>query len=407
MKQLVLLMSAGFTAFFLVYFLVSMPWLPVPHTVQRFPVHTVHGAVPVNAAKESSGKTLPAGRVAYSPTRGMTLIPGGEFIMGSDHPLGRSDELPLHRVRVDSFWMDITEVTNAQFREFVADTGYLTTAELAVDWNELKKQLPPGTPKPSDDVLRPGSMVFTPPNQPVDLNDISNWWVWTTGASWQHPEGPGSSLVGRDDHPVIHVSWYDADAYCRWAEKRLPTEAEWEFAARGGANQKPYIWGDAPLSEDHPQANVWQGQFPHANTNRDGYSRTAPVKSFPANGFGLYEMSGNVWEWCSDWYRPDTYALRAGADVVLNPTGPNESFDPRRPFMPQRVQRGGSFLCNDVYCASYRPAARMPCSPDSGMSHVGFRCVIPAENVNAITQNSSIPQDQDHDNRSSLKVTEE
>ena len=296
--------------------------------------------------------------------------------MGSEHPLGRKDELPLHRVRVDGFWIDATEITNAQFREFVEATGCVTTAERAVDWDVLKQQLPPGTPRPPAESLQPGSMVFMPPEHAVPLTDIRGWWRWTPGASWRHPEGPGSNIDGRENHPVVQVSWDDAIAYCRWAGKRLPTEAEWEFAARGGMDAKPFVWGDAPLSEDQPQANIWQGEFPHVNTQADGYVRTAPVKSFAPNGYGLYDMAGNVWEWCSDWYRPDTYDQRASNDLVVNPTGPESSYDPRRVFMPQRVQRGGSFLCNDTYCASYRPAARMPGSSDTGMSHVGFRCVM-------------------------------
>ena len=274
----------------------------------------------------------------------MTLIPGREFTMGSDHPLGRKDERHLHRVRVDSFFIDDTEVTNAQFRAFVSETGDTTTAEQSVDCNELKKQLPPGTSRPSDDDLRPGSMVFTAPDESVDLNNISNWWTWTTGASWQHPEGPGSSLNERGNHPVVHVSLYDAEAYCQWSGKRLPTEAESEFAARGAADQKPFTWGDTPLSEDRPQANVWQGVLPHLNTVRDGFRGTAPVKSFPPNGYGLHEMSGNFWEWCSKWYRRDTYVLRAGNEVVSNPVGLIERFDTQWPFMPLRIQRWGRFF---------------------------------------------------------------
>lgn len=311
--------------------------------------------------------------------QGMLWIPGGHFTMGSDHSLARKNELPLHRVYVDGFWMDVTEVTNAQFQKFVEATGYVTTAERSVQWEELKKQVPPGTAKPSDEELRPGSLVFTPPDVAVTLSDMRGWWTWTTGASWRHPEDPTSSIEGRDDHPVVQVSWDDAVAYCKWAGKQLPTEAQWEFAARGGLQRKPFVWGDTPLSDENPQANVWQGKFPHSNTKADGYVRTAPVKSFAPNGFGLYDLAGNVWEWTSDWYRPDTYALRAGQDGVRNPTGPDESYDPHQPFTPLRVQRGGSFLCNDVYCASYRPAARMPCSPDTGMSHVGFRCVMTAD----------------------------
>ena len=306
---------------------------------------------------------------------GMVWIPGGRFVMGSDHRLSRPDERPRHQVQVDGFWMDQTEVTNAAFARFVEATGYVTTAERPVDWEEMKRQLPPGTPKPADEQLQPGALVFVPPTRPVPLDNVGAWWRWTTGANWRHPEGPESNISGREQHPVVHVSWDDAVAYCRWAQRRLPTEAEWEFAARGGLREQPFVWGDAPLSETRPQANIWQGRFPHENSAADGYLRTAPVRSFAANGYGLFDMAGNVWEWCSDWYRPDAYQLQAAEQPAINPAGPAQPFDPRRPLMPQRVQRGGSFLCNDVYCASYRPAARMPCSPDTGMSHVGFRCV--------------------------------
>lgn len=295
--------------------------------------------------------------------------------MGSDHHLARTDEQPLHRVRVDGFWMDASEVTNSQFAEFVSQTGYVTTAERPVDWEQLKQQLAPGTPRPSDEMLAPGSLVFTPPKDAVSLEDARGWWVWTAGASWRHPEGPGSRWEDRADHPVVHVSWDDAVAYCKWAGKRLPTEAEWEFAARGGIEKAPFVWGDDPLSDESPQCNIWQGDFPHSNTAKDRFERTAPVKQFTANGYGLYDMAGNVWEWCQDWYRPDTYQQHSRDAVTVNPQGPEKSYDPRRPYMPQRVQRGGSFLCNDEYCASYRPAARMPCSPDTGMAHLGFRCV--------------------------------
>ncbi len=306
---------------------------------------------------------------------GMVWIPGGEFMMGTDSDLGWPDEKPAHRVRVDGFWMDEHEVTNAEFRKFVDATGYITTAEKPVDWEELKKQVPPGTPKPPDEKLQPGSLVFTPTAGPVPLNDYSQWWKWTSGANWQHPEGPGSNLEGRENHPVVQVSWDDAVAYCKWAGKRLPTEAEWEFAARGGLDAKPYVWGDQAPSEKQIFANIWQGKFPYQNSKADGFERTAPVKSFAPNGFGLYDMAGNVWEWCSDWYDVSLYRKRAGQGVIVNPTGPEHSYNPDQPFSAQRVQRGGSFLCCDQYCSRYRPSARQGSTPDSGMSHVGFRCV--------------------------------
>jgi formylglycine-generating enzyme required for sulfatase activity len=309
---------------------------------------------------------------------GMAWIPGGEFTMGSADPLARADERPLHRVRVDGFWMDATEVTNAQFAAFVAATGYRTVAERPVDWEELRTQVPPGTPKPPDAQLAPGALVFTPPSEPVDLDRYDRWWTWTPGACWNHPRGPDSSVDGAGDEPVVHVALEDAEAYARWAGKRLPTEAEWEFAARGGLEGAVNCWGNEPVSP--ARANTWQGRFPDRNTAEDGFALAAPVKRFPPNGYGLFDMAGNVWEWCSDRYRPDAYELRVAASgpgaVTANPQGPGSSVDPRNPDAPvSHVVRGGSFLCNDSYCASYRPSARMSQTPDTGMQHLGFRCV--------------------------------
>ncbi|MBY0114155.1 MAG: formylglycine-generating enzyme family protein [Phycisphaerales bacterium] len=335
--------------------------------------------VAASAPNPAQAQTSTPSNAPSSVPDGMVWIPGGEFQMGSTDPLARPDEAPVHRVRVDGFWIDQTEVTNAQFAAFVAATNYKTVAERAVDWDELKKQVPPGTPKPPEEMLQPGSLVFTPPDHAVDTRDNSQWWAWTTGANWRHPEGPGSSIDGKDQHPVVHIAYEDALAYCAWAKKSLPTEAEWEFAARGGLAAKRNAWGDEPI--DASRANTWQGHFPDRNTDEDGYSRTAPVKSYPPNGFGLYDMAGNVWEWCSDLYRPDTYARQlmaaGGKDaVIVNPSGPEKSLDPRNPNAPEsRVHRGGSYLCNDSYCASYRPSARMAAPPDTGMQHLGFRCV--------------------------------
>jgi formylglycine-generating enzyme required for sulfatase activity len=309
---------------------------------------------------------------------GMVWIPGGEFTMGTDSEPGWPDEKPAHRVRVDGFWMDETDVTNAQFREFVEATGYVTTAEKPPNVEEIMRQVEPGKAPPPKETLVPASMVFTPTAGPVSVQgreDWRQWWKWVPGACWKHPEGPGSSIEGKDDHPVVHVSWDDAVAYAKWAGKRLPSEAEWEFAARGGLDNKPYLWGDDAPTDTNIRANIWQGNFPYENTAKDGYERTSPVKAFPPNGYGLYDMSGNVWQWCSDWYQRDLYRSRSGKGVIVNPTGPARTNDPQRPFTPQRVQRGGSFLCNDSYCSRYRPSARHGCSPDTGMSHVGFRCV--------------------------------
>jgi formylglycine-generating enzyme required for sulfatase activity len=308
---------------------------------------------------------------------GMVWIPGGEFTMGTDSNIGWVDEKPAHRVRVDGFWMDETEVTNAQFRQFVEASKYVTTAEKPPDLDEIMKQSPPGTPPPPKEKLVPGALVFQPTKGPVkNFQDYSQWWHWTPGADWRHPEGPGSSIEGKDQHPVVHVSWFDAVAYCKWAGKRLPTEAEWERAARGGLEGKLYTWGDDPPGKDGKwQANIWQGEFPWKNTAEDGFERTAPGKSFPPNGYGLYDMAGNVWEWCSDYYDRDLYRKRAGQGVIVNPQGPEKSFNPQEPYMQQRSQRGGSFLCHESYCWRYRPSARHGNSPDTGMSHVGFRCV--------------------------------
>ena len=306
---------------------------------------------------------------------GMVWIPGGDFTMGTDSEFGWPDEKPAHLVRVNAFWMDETEITNAQFRAFVEATGYVTTAEKPPDAEEILRQLPPGTPTPAKEKLVPGSVVFRATKGPVPLNDFSQWLKWTPATDWRHPEGPESNIDGKDDHPVVHVSWDDARAYAKWAGKRLPTEAEWEFAARGGLECKPYVWGDEQPSDKAIFANIWQGEFPYKNTATDGYEGTAPVKSYQPNGYGLYDMAGNVWEWCADWYQRDLYRRRIGQGVIINPTGPPRSIDPARPFLQQRVQRGGSFLCSDSYCSRYRPSARHGCPPDTSMSHVGFRCV--------------------------------
>ena len=305
---------------------------------------------------------------------GMVWIPGKEYTMGCPDKNGRPDEYPQHNVKVVGFWIDVTEVTNAQFQKFITATGYITTAEKAPDWEELKKQLPPGTPKPPETELVAASLVFSPPGNAVALNDASQWWAWTKGANWRHPEGSSSSIAGKENYPVVQVSWDDAQAYCKWAGKRLPTEAEWEFASRGGLIDQPYSWGKEDVEKGKAKANTWQGNFPNVNTGADGYKRAAPVKSFAPNGYGLYDMAGNVWEWCHDWYRPDYYEQLKGS-LALNPVGPASGFDPDEPTIPKRVVRGGSFLCNASYCSSYRVSARMKTSPDSGLENTGFRCV--------------------------------
>jgi sulfatase modifying factor 1 len=305
---------------------------------------------------------------------GMVWIEGGDFSMGASDQIGRIDEYPKHKVRVKGFWMDVTEVTNAQFAAFVKATGYITTAEKAPDWEELKKQVPKGTAKPADSLLVAASLVFTPPSRPVPINDLANWWSWKKGADWRHPEGLGSNIKGKENYPVVHISWFDAVAYAKWAGKRLPTEAEWEYAGRGGLQENIYSWGNEDVEKGKPKANTWQGHFPDKNTGWDKFIRSAPVKSFPPNKYGLYDMAGNVWEWCYDWYRSDYYQQFDGK-MGDNPKGPSDSFDPDEPTAQKRVTRGGSFLCHVSYCASYRVSARMKTTPDTGLEHTGFRCV--------------------------------
>jgi formylglycine-generating enzyme required for sulfatase activity len=315
----------------------------------------------------------------------MVLVPGGEFTMGSDADFAFPNEKPAHRVSVAPFFLDVRPVTNADFAKFVEATGYQTVAERPVEWEELKKQVPAGTPKPPDEILQPGSLVFHPTTGPVDLRDMSQWWEWTPGASWKHPEGPGSSIAGRENHPVVQVAWEDARAFAKWAGKRLPTEAEWEFAARGGFEGRRYGWGDEENPDGKFLVNRWTGDFPYRNDSEDGFAGSSPVGAFPANGYGLFDMGGNVWNWCSDLYRADTFASRAGDQKsCCDPKGPLTtsgekpmSGDPSSPSVPgveRRVMKGGSFLCHPSYCESYRPSARRGTPPDTGSSHAGFRC---------------------------------
>lgn len=297
---------------------------------------------------------------------GMVWIPGGEFAMGAKD--GLPDERPVHRVRISGFFLDETEVTNAQFRAFVDATGYVTIAERPVDVEELMRLAGPDAKRPSDEELAPGALVLDP--------SMANgwWWKWQPGACWRTPDGVRELGPQDDALPVVQVAWDDAQAYCAWAGKRLPTEAEWEYAARGGLEGQRYVWGAEKNPGGAHVANIWQGRFPEKNLVEDGFPGAAPVKSFPANGYGLYDMSGNVWEWVSDWYRGDTYA-KAPA-LSIDPQGPESSYDPQEPHTPKRVNRGGSFLCSDNYCIGYRPSARMKSSPDTGLFHTGFRCAM-------------------------------
>jgi formylglycine-generating enzyme required for sulfatase activity len=297
----------------------------------------------------------------------MIWVRGGEFWMGSNEP-SFGDARPWHQVYVDGFWMDKTEVTNAEFAHFVKATGYITVAE--------RRPRAEDFPTAPSENLVAGSVVFTPPDHPVALNDHFQWWSYVKGASWHHPQGPSSDITGKENHPVVHVAYEDALTYCEWAGKRLPTEAEYEFAERGGLDRKPYAWGDEFRPNGKFMANTFQGHFPDKNTSEDGYITTAPVGSFPPNGYGLYDLSGNVWEWTSDWYRPDYYKTLADqGDVVRNPKGPSDSFDPGEPGVAKKVHRGGSFLCTDQYCRRYMVGGRGKGEPATGTNHLGFRCV--------------------------------
>ena len=302
--------------------------------------------------------------------------------MGSDSPSAKPNERPAHQVRVSGFWMDRTPVTNAQYEAFVAATGYLTTAERPPKWESLKVQLPNGTPKPLDDVLVPGAMVFVGTEQPVDLNDYSQWWRYMPGANWRQPQGRGSSIAGMADNPVVQVSYEDALAYAHWVGKRLPTEAEWEFAARGGLEQATYAWGNEFAPQGRKMANIWEGSaqpFPVVRPQTGSSHGTSRVCAFPTNGYGLCDMVGNTWQWVADWYRADAFSSGAHGSELIDPQGPDDSYDPDDPGVPaqapKRVIRGGSFLCSEEYCVSYRPSARRGNDPYTSMSHIGFRLV--------------------------------
>lgn len=303
------------------------------------------------------------------PSDDMVRIPGGTFTMGSDRHY--PEEGPTHKVSVDAFLMDRHAVTNARFARFVEATGYMTLAEKPAD--------PADYPGAKPELLAPSSVVFRKRSGPVDLGNHYNWWTYVPGADWHHPRGPQSSIEGLDEHPVVHVAYEDVEAFAAWEGKELPTEAEWEYAARGGLDGAEYVWGDEFTPDGQAMANTWQGEFPWQNLLADGYEWTAPVGSFPPNGYGLYDMAGNVWEWTSDWYQ-DHRQIEKACCTLANPRGgkPEASYDPRTPEVriPRRVMKGGSYLCAPNYCLRYRPAARMAQPVDTSTCHVGFRCVV-------------------------------
>jgi sulfatase modifying factor 1 len=315
----------------------------------------------------------PAG-VAEAPT-GMKFIGGGEFSMGGVNPVGMNggghemmnDARPVHRVGIHSYYMDATEVTNKQFAAFVKATGYITVAEQKPTKEEF--------PDAPEENLVAGSLVFTAPPQKVSLNNYLQWWSYVKGADWKHPQGPNSNIIGKDNYPVVQVCWQDAAAYAKWAGKRLPTEAEWEYAARGGQSGKLYAWGNEMKPAGKWMANIFEGSFPDKDMGVDGFKGLAPVKQFPPNGYGLYDIAGNAWEWCADWYRSDYYQTVANNPVTKNPQGPSDSYDPDEPGVKKKVQRGGSFLCTDQYCTRYMVGTRGKGDYRSASNHIGFRCV--------------------------------
>ena len=327
------------------------------------------------SAAEVVATVANAGTAPGQSPEGMVWIPGGEFSMGAAEQPGMNhvgmqattDSRPIHRVYVDGFWMDATEVTNRQFSQFVEATKYVTVAERPPRAEDF--------PGAAAENLVAGAVVFTPPGHPVPLNDHFQWWAYVKGANWRHPEGPASNLDGRDQYPVVQIAYEDAVAYAKWAGKRLPTEAEWEFAARGGLSGKLYPWGDDFMPGGRAMANSHQGHFPDHDTGDDGFRGVGPVGQFPANAYGLYDVAGNVWEWVSDWYRPDYYVELAAGGVARNPQGPATPFDPSEPNEKKRVHRGGSFLCTDQYCSRYMVGTRGKGESSTGTNHLGFRLV--------------------------------
>jgi sulfatase modifying factor 1 len=360
----------------------AIPWLLGIGAVVGGTIYVFQATAPKSTASVSASPfTASVINKVQAPgpaPESMVWIPGGEFSMGSEDPTTcgceggghdpMTDSRPIHRVYVDGFYMDATEVTNEQYAKFVDATGYVTVAERIPRAEDF-----PGAPPEN---LVAGSTVFTPTADPVPLDTHYRWWRYQPGANWRHPDGPSSDWKTRKNHPVVHMAYEDVEAYAKWAGKRLPTEAEWEFAARGGETGKRFVWGDTFRVNGKYMANTFEGKFPVKDSGADGFAGISPVAQYGANPYGLYDLAGNVWEWCSDWYRPDTYEQSAAQGVARNPVGPSESYDPAEPQEKKRVHRGGSFLCTEEYCSRYIVGTRGKGEISTGSNHVGFRCVM-------------------------------
>jgi formylglycine-generating enzyme required for sulfatase activity len=327
--------------------------------------------------KEDVSIKTTSSTVKVETPKGMVWVASKTFLMGAknDDKLAMPREKPAHNVEVDGFFIDAHEVTNKQFKKFVDETKYVTVAERPIDWDVIKKDLPPGTPKPADSVLQPGSLIFNKDITIVDSrNNNGQWWVWKIGANWKHPEGPGSSIEGGENYPVVHIAQEDALAYCKWANRRLPTEAEWESAAQGKFEDNIYSWGNK-YEDLNINANTWQGKFPTENLVEDRFEYLSPVKSYPANSIGLYDMAGNVWEITTDLFNVNYYQMIDPAVVSKNPKGADKSYTPSNPYQAEYVMKGGSFLCNESHSTGFRISARMGMEPNSASDHIGFRTV--------------------------------
>ena len=313
--------------------------------------------------------------------KGMVWVAAKTFLMGAknDDKYAMMREKPAHRVTVDGFFIDANEVTNKQFKKFIAATEYITVAERPIDWEAIKKDLPAGTLKPADSILQPGSLIFNKHAKGiVSMDNYGQWWKWKIGANWKQPEGPGSSIEGKGNYPVVHVAQEDVLAYCKWSNRRLPTEAEWESAAQGKFEDNIYTWGNK-FEDLNANANTWQGTFPTENISEDGFEYISPTASYPANNIGLYDMAGNVWEMTSDLFNINYYQTLDPSVVLINPTGAEKSYTPSNPYQVEYVMKGGSFLCHASYCASFRISAKMGMEPNSGSDHIGFRTVATKE----------------------------